>query len=52
MLFAPNFDVISLVNYFLIASTEDKRQHDNEPGKTPHGLHYDPFKSCVIPIPN
>ena len=22
-----------------------------EPGKTPHGLPYDPFKSCVIPRP-
>ena len=22
-----------------------------EPGKTPHGLRYDPFKSCVIPRP-
>jgi flavin reductase (DIM6/NTAB) family NADH-FMN oxidoreductase RutF len=24
--------------------------HD-EPGKTRHGLRYDPFKSCVIPRP-
>ena len=22
-----------------------------EPGKTPHGLPHDPFKSCVIPRP-
>ncbi|MEX1165965.1 MAG: flavin reductase family protein, partial [Hydrogenophaga sp.] len=22
-----------------------------EPGKTPHGLPHDPFKSCVVPRP-